>query len=114
MNILFASDISFNYFQGKYPGDEVAKSNFAEIVPYFERADFSIVNLECTFGCKETLTPITKSGPNQIAAPEFIRYIEELSPDAASLANNHAGDFGDKPIYDTIKMLESAGVTHLA
>ena len=46
MNILFASDVSFNYFDGKYPGDEAAKLAMSQVKPYFESADFSVINLE--------------------------------------------------------------------
>ena len=110
MKIIFAADTSFNYFGDNYPGDEAAISAMSEVRKCFDRADFSVINLETTLGNRENYTPIRKSGPNQISLPEFKKYIEVLSPDAAGLANNHTGDFGEEPIPDTIEMLRLMGV----
>ena len=112
MNVLFASDASFYYFDGTYPGDSAAVTAMAHVKPYFEEADFSVLNLESTFGNKADYTPIIKSGPNQISAPEFIRYLEEISPSAVCLANNHTGDLGAEPIFNTMDMLDRVGISY--
>ncbi len=109
MKILFAADVSFHYFGNAYPGDEAALSAMAEAKACFDRADFSVINLETTFGDKKSCTPIPKSGPNQISAPDFRKYIEALAPSAACLANNHAGDFGGAPLLSTMDFLASIG-----
>ena len=110
MNIIFASDTSFYYFDKNYPGDDAAFAAMAEARACFEQADFRVINLETTFGNREDYTPIRKSGPNQISSPEFIKFIECLGPSAASLANNHAGDFGAEPIFNTVDMLSKMGI----
>ena len=56
-----------------------------EVKPFFEKSDFSVINLETTFGISGNYTAIKKSGPNQISSPDFIKYIKALSPDAAGL-----------------------------
>lgn len=108
MKILFASDISFNYFP-EYVGDEKAVSAFSEAAEEFEKADFSMVNLENIFGDINEYEPIEKSGPNLISADSFIKYIDTLNPDAVGLANNHAGDYGEKAMLHTIDMLRAHG-----
>ena len=110
MKVLFAADTSFYYFGNDYPGDAAADAAMAEVKACFDGADFSVINLETTFGEKENLTPIPKSGPNQVSAPAFWRYIEALSPDAACLANNHTMDFGAKPLRDTVAGLKERGI----
>lgn len=111
MKFLFASDVSFNYFT-EYPGDAAMRSAVAEIKPFFDKADFSMLNLESTFGARENFTPIKKSGPNQISDARFAKFLEELSPSAVSLANNHTGDYGECAIFDTIKILDGLNIAH--
>ena len=110
MKIIFAADTSFHYFGNQYPGDDAAVSAMSEVSARMKEADFSVINLETTFGRPEKFEPIKKSGPNQISLPEFTKYIEVLSPSAASLANNHTGDFGAQPIFDTQKILRDMGI----
>lgn len=109
MKIIFAADTSFHYFAEKYPGDEAAVRAMSAVGARMKKADFSVINLETTFGRPEAYTKIKKSGPNQISLPEFQKYIEVLSPTAASLANNHTGDFGEAPIFNTQKILRAMG-----
>ena len=111
MKIVFASDVSFNYFGNEYPGDSAAATAMAEARECFLNADFSVINFESTFGLREDLVPIKKDGPNQVSHPAFAKYLECLAPGAACLANTHAGDHGAKPLLDTIKTLKAMGIT---
>ena len=110
MKILFSSDVSFHYFEGKYPGDDKAYAAMSEARTCFAQADFSVINLETTFGEADSYDPIPKSGPNQISSPEFLKYIEALSPSAAGLANNHTLDYGPEPLFNTIQSLNDMGI----
>lgn len=110
MKILFASDISFNYYP-EFPGKEAARFAMSDTAHCFEEADFSVVNLENIFGRKEDYTPIPKGGPNLISSPDFAEYIYALSPSAIGFANNHVFDFGEDPIYSTAELLTSRGYT---
>lgn len=104
MKILFASDMSFNYFS-TVPTKEQAKRAMSEVAAEFKKADFTMLNLENIFGDRETGTPIVKSGPNLISSDEFINYVDALNPSAVGLANNHTGDFQGEPMFHTIQML---------
>lgn len=108
MRILFASDISFNYFP-KYVGDEKAVSAFSEVAEEFRKVDFSMVNLENILGNLDDCEPIEKSGPNLIAEDSFIKYIDTLNPSAVGLANNHTLDYGEKAMFHTMDMLCARG-----
>ena len=110
MKIIFGADTSFHYFGDVYPGDEAALSSMGEVARRMAEADFSVINLESTFGDRTAHTPIAKSGPNQMSLTAFKKYIEVLAPSAACLANNHTGDFGAQPIFDTQKILREMGI----
>lgn len=78
----------------------------------WDEADFRIVNLETPLGYPNEHTPIYKAGPNLISAPENIVFLKALRADAASLANNHMGDYGYGAIYETLALLEKNEIKH--
>ncbi len=110
MNILFAGDLSFQYFDA-YPGDGHMEMVFAQVKPHFENADFSMVNLESVFN--DGFTPIIKSGPNISARPAFIHVLNYLNVDVAGLANNHLGDYGHEAMVYTMDILDQNGIAYI-
>lgn len=108
MRILFAADVSFNYY-GEFRGEEQAKQLMAGTAEVFRGADFSMLNLENIFGNAEEHTPIYKSGPNLISSEKFVAYVDALKPTAIGLANNHTGDYGAEPIFNTMELLRKKG-----
>ena len=108
MKILFASDMSFNYFK-EFPGKDAVRATLGKTAEHFKRADFSVVNLENILGNKSDYTPIPKDGPNLMSSEEFIEYIDILSPTAVGLANNHSRDFGPPPMFRTMDLLKARG-----
>ena len=108
MKILFAGDLSFNYFT-HLPSADAALDIMKKTAAYFKRADFSILNLENIFGKPEAHTPITKSGPNLISDEGFCAFIDALSPTVVGLSNNHSRDYGDAPMFATRQMLLEKG-----
>ena len=108
MKIIFASDLSLNYVQTA-PTECEAQSVFADARAEFEKADFSFLNLETVFGDRGDYTPLVKSGPSLLCSYDFFRYIDALKPSALGLANNHARDFGDEALADTMRFLEKKG-----
>ncbi len=110
MKILFAADMSFNYFES-LPSVSEARLAMSEAAEVFSRADFSVLNLENIFGELERYEPIIKSGPNLISDKCFLEYINALCPTAINLANNHSKDFGEEALFDTIGLLRENGYT---
>ncbi|MBR2432073.1 MAG: CapA family protein, partial [Clostridia bacterium] len=82
---------------------------FCDTMRYFEKADFSVLNLETLFGNEESYTPLIKSGPNHISKPELYDYLDVIHPTALCLANNHARDFGDECLLNNMKSLREDG-----
>ena len=105
MKLLFTGDINFRGLSE--PNAKMCSDILAEVLPYFERSDFRIINLETPLANKEKHTPIKKSGPNLICAPNNILFLETLHTDVCTLANNHIGDFGEGAVIDTLKLLDN-------
>lgn len=80
-----------------------------EILSVFNRADYSVCNLEGCF-TDDDAKPKLKYGPNIRAPKECIKSIVELGVDCVSLANNHATDYGKKGLLDTQNVLRESGV----
>lgn len=86
-----------------------------EVTPILEKADIAFGNLE---------GPMTDGGisekcgtgrPNCFAfrmPTRYGKYLKEAGFDVLSLANNHAGDFGDAGRVSTRKTLDDLGIKH--
>ena len=110
MKLLFTGDINFRGLSE--PNSKMCSDILAEILPYFERADFRIINLETPLANKEKHTPIKKSGPNLICDPSTVLFLEALHADVCTLANNHIGDFGEGAVIDTLKLLDTHSIRY--
>ena len=108
MKILFASDLSFNYFS-EFIGKEAIRNTMENTAEYFREADFSVINLESVFGNKTEHNPIPKAGPNQMSPDGFIECINVLKPSAVGMANNHTLDYGADPMLKTAELLRTRG-----
>lgn len=110
MKILFTGDINFRGIVN--PTYERCRGVFEEVLPYFNSADFRILNLETPLADKDKYPPIKKSGPNLICDPENIVFLKTLGADLCTLANNHIGDFGEGGVIDTLELLEANGIKY--
>ena len=110
MKLLFTGDINFRGLAELQP--ETCADILAEVRPYFEKADFRIVNLETPLADKELHTPIKKSDPNLICDSNNILVLETLHADVCTLANHHTGDFGEGAVIDTLKLLDTHNIRY--
>lgn len=81
---------------------------------FFAEDDLTIVNLEGVLTDNSSLLPADKGrggdgywfrGPT-----EYVQVLTEAGVEAVTLANNHAMDYGDAGIQDTVDTLEKAGI----
>lgn len=109
MNVLITGDfcpqarVKELFEEGKYA--EVL-GDAREVV---EKADFSIVNLECpvTQGSEK---PIDKKGPNLQCSEKGVEAIRWAGFDCVTLANNHLFDFGEKGVINTLDACKKHGL----
>lgn len=109
MKLIFTGDVNFRCKENITKEESVKV--LEQVMPYFEAADFRIINLECPLSDNNS-SPITKSGPALISPASCICFLDEAKVDAATLANNHIGDYGEQPIIDTMKLLEEHNIKH--
>lgn len=102
MNLIFTGDVNFRSKESITA--EESANVLRQVMPYFNAADFRIVNLECPLADGD-FEPIKKSGPNLISPSSCICFLEAGNVDGATLANNHIGDYGEQPVIDTMELL---------
>lgn len=87
---------------------------FADLNPYVDDADFSILNLEAPVVLDYSkASPIQKVGPALSAPVGTIDMIKEAGFNCVTLANNHIMDFGASALNDTISELDSKQILHV-
>ncbi len=80
---------------------------FQNVIGYFEKDEFSLVNLE---------GPLTQAGnpmqkPHTFRGPTaYVKILTENSVEAVTIANNHTFDYGQAGYDSTVATLEEAGV----
>jgi poly-gamma-glutamate capsule biosynthesis protein CapA/YwtB (metallophosphatase superfamily) len=82
----------------------------AEIRELFSSADLGVLNLECCISRRGT----PWDGPEKLfhfrAPPQAVDALTELGVDCVTLANNHALDYGETALADTLASLSAAGI----
>src|SRR5690554_5799738 len=110
INIIIGGDL---YPKGKVEKlfiDGNASEIFNDILPYFEQADYTVVNLECPLS--NTNSPIEKDGAALRAEEETINGIKASHIDAVNLSNNHILDHGELGIKNTINVLSKNKINY--
>ncbi|MFH1037839.1 MAG: CapA family protein [PVC group bacterium] len=85
-----------------------AQALFNDLLPEFEQADLSIVNLECPLIGEER--PIKKVGPVLGAPRESVNGLEAAGIDVVNLANNHILDHGAEGLASTLEACRQSGI----
>lgn len=110
MKLLFTGDI--NFFGQPTPSREAAAETFSEVLPFVQKADFVVPNLECALADMARHQPIKKAGPPHGYDKAYIAYLQALRADAVTLANNHTGDYGPDALRETLALLDQNGMAH--
>ena len=82
-----------------------------KICKLFAQADYRICNLEGAL--TDNPGKCEKIGVSLFAPTSTINAYKRLNIDCCNLANNHITDAGANGVIDTMKTLESVGITHL-
>jgi Bacterial capsule synthesis protein PGA_cap len=89
-------------------GEAAGVDMFAGIDPALASADISMVNVEMAISTQGTPVPGKKFTFR--APPSAAEHIGQAGVDIATLGNNHARDYGEAAMLETIELLESNGV----
>jgi len=83
---------------------------FRKIAPLFQSADIGLVNLECPFSQRGQR--YRKKKFTFRAQPEAAPALKRAGITAVSLGNNHIMDYGAQALFDTLEVLDNAGIAY--
>jgi poly-gamma-glutamate capsule biosynthesis protein CapA/YwtB (metallophosphatase superfamily) len=84
-----------------------------EVVEFSRDADLFVLNLECCISDRGSRWPAPGKPFFFRAPPVAVDLLTHLGVDCVTLANNHALDFGEDALLDTVKHLDDAGIAHV-
>lgn len=110
ISIVFAGDILFDdgyaiMAKMKQRGRGVEGSISEDMLNVMRQADIFMVNNEFPYSDRGTPTP--EKTFTFRARPEYASYLYDMGADIVSLANNHAYDYGEIALTDTLDTLNS-------
>jgi hypothetical protein len=89
------------------PGDPLFDT---EVVEFARSADLLVLNLECCISDRGSPWPDPAKPFFFRAPPAAVEVLTQLGVDCVTLANNHALDFGEPALVDTMEHLAAAGI----
>jgi poly-gamma-glutamate synthesis protein (capsule biosynthesis protein) len=112
VTLLAGGDISFGRLQGQVLLKAPSTDFFTALRPWLDAADVRFANLEGPLSDQrgETQRPgqqLVFTGP-----PEGAPALARARFDVVSTANNHAWDYGEPALRETLALLDRAGVRH--
>jgi hypothetical protein len=82
-----------------------------EVAPWIRSADVSLVNLECVIATRGYFFDKGEEVPHQYRGrPEMLDVLTEAGVDVATLANNHAMDYGPNALLECKEILNAVGI----
>lgn len=95
----------------KNKGSNFENAFSKDLIAYMRNADIFVVNNEFTF--TERGIPTLEKKFTFRANPTDVIFYYEMGVDAVSLANNHAYDYGEISLLDTLDTLENADIAYI-
>lgn len=116
VTLAFAGDILLDdsyAMMSKYTlrGSSIQDTFSAGLLEKMRSADVFMLNNEFTFTTRGQPTPDKQFTFR--AKPENVEFLHQLGVDIVSLANNHAYDYGEVSLLDTMATLDNAGIAYV-
>jgi poly-gamma-glutamate capsule biosynthesis protein CapA/YwtB (metallophosphatase superfamily) len=84
-----------------------------EVSAFARRADLFVLNLECCISERGAPWPAPEKPFFFRAPPAAVDLLTHLNVSCVTLANNHALDYGQEALGDTLTFLDTAGIAHV-
>ena len=84
-----------------------------EVADAAREGDVFVLNLECCISERGSPWPDPGKPFFFRAPPVAVKALAHLGVDCVTLANNHALDFGEEALLDTLEHLDAAGIAHI-
>ena len=108
--LAFAGDVMFSDpFLASYDKSGISAIADSEMLEHMQNADLFVINEEFPFSLRGEAMEDKQFTFR--ADPKYVKIFQELGVDIATVANNHALDFGRDAFLDTLDTLKSAGIT---
>ena len=116
VTIAFAGDILFDPDYAMMAtmlqrGGDITNGITPELLAEMQSVDIMMVNNE--FPYSDRGEPIPEKAFTFRAKPAYVSYLEEMGVDIVSLANNHAYDYGEEALLDTLQTLQNAQIPYV-
>ena len=116
VTLLFAGDILFdpNYsVMAKLlqNGGDIGSGIAPDLIGEMQSADIMMLNNE--FAYSERGMPTPEKQFTFRARPDSVSYLTDMGVDIVSLANNHAYDYGEEALLDTMQILREEGIPYV-
>ena len=112
ITLAFTGDVML----GRYVNETLKHTTPAEmwndLLPHLAQADLRIVNLECALTSHVQPWTRTEKMFHFRADPKAVRVLQAARIDACALANNHILDYEERGLFDTMHVLDAAGIRH--
>jgi poly-gamma-glutamate capsule biosynthesis protein CapA/YwtB (metallophosphatase superfamily) len=114
MRLALAGDTMLGRGVAQRLAEAAPESLFApEVVDAAREADLFVLNLECCISERGAPWPDQEKPFFFRAPPAATGTLVHLGVRCVTLANNHALDFGEEALLDTIEHLDAAGIAHV-
>jgi poly-gamma-glutamate synthesis protein (capsule biosynthesis protein) len=114
MRLALAGDTMLGRGVAERLGEASPESLFSQdVVEAAAEADLFVLNLECCISDRGAPWPDPSKPFFFRAPPAAVRTLSHLGVDCVTLANNHALDFGEEALLDTLEHLDAAGIAHV-
>ena len=110
--LAFAGDVMFSDpFLASYDKSGISAIADSEMLERMQNADLFVINEEFPFSLRGEAMEDKQFTFR--ADPKYVEIFQELGVDIATVANNHALDFGRDAFLDTLDTLKSADITSI-
>jgi len=112
MKLLLVGDVMLGRLVNNALKNRPAEYPWGDTLPLFEQADVRICNLECVLSDRGTPWSITPKTFHFRSDAKNIATLQAAHMNGVSLANNHTLDFEYGALFDTINILDAAGISY--
>ena len=109
--MFFTGDVMLQYCTGIYESKGINGILSEYLEQEMVSADMTVINNEFPFSTRGTQAP-DKQYTFRVN-PTYVSALLDLGVDVASLANNHALDYGKDALLDTFTTLDNAGISYV-
>ncbi len=116
VTLLFAGDILFdpNYSvmaKVLQNGGDIGNGIAPDLIGEMQSADIMMLNNEFAYSDRGAPTPEKQFTFR--ARPDSVAYLTDMGVDIVSLANNHAYDYGEQALLDSLQILQAEGIPYV-